>query len=131
MSPSNEDNRPVALVVDDEGGTREFLRQALETYGFSTFAAENGEEGWQLFQRKAPTLVVSDIYMPKTNGVVLLTRIKDVAPRLPVILITGYSHYRQLLESAKFPPDGFLAKPISVESLFDEITRVIRRVTGE
>jgi DNA-binding NtrC family response regulator len=121
----NINGQPVALVVDDEEHVRETLAEALRTYGFDVLLAKDGQEAWELFQKHDPHIIISDIYMPRKNGLMLLKQIKEVAPRRTVILITGYHHYKQLVETSKFPPDGFLNKPFRIEDLYATITRAI------
>jgi DNA-binding NtrC family response regulator len=126
MNPSEtEKQRPTALIVDDEYDVREMLSEALKTYGFDIILAADGEEAWDLFQKNDPHLIISDIYMPKKNGLMLLKQIKEVAPRRTVILMTGYQHYQQLIESEAHPPDGFINKPFRFEDLYAMITEAI------
>ena len=117
--------RPIALVVDDEFDIREMLSEALKTYGFDILLAADGEEAWKLFQKNDPHIIISDIYMPKKNGLMLLKQIKETAPRRTVILMTGYQHYRQLIETEAYPPDGFLNKPFRLDDLYAMITETI------
>ena len=121
----SSEKRPLALVVDDEEDVRETLSDALATYGFSVVTAKDGQDAWEQFQQHDPHIIISDIYMPRKNGLMLLKQIKEVAPRRTVILITGYHHYKQLVETSKYPPDGFLNKPFRVEELYATITRAI------
>jgi len=117
--------KPVVLVADDESEIRHLLKEALELYGFDVVEAVDGMEALRIFKEIRPNLVISDIYMPFLNGVVLLNKIKILAIYTPVILITGYSHYKQLLDGSRFPPDGFIEKPFSIEELHATVTRVI------
>ncbi|MCB2198408.1 response regulator [bacterium] len=121
----NEPRRAVALVVEDETETREVIAAAVENYGFRVVQAGDGIQAYRQFEREKPSIVISDIYLPYTNGIVLMNKIKVRAPRLPIILITGYSHYRQLLQGSRFPPDGFLAKPFTVDELYTTMNRVL------
>ena len=122
---SDKARRAVALVVEDDVETREVIAHAVEGYGFRVVQAGDGIQAYRLFEREKPSIVVADIYLPYTNGIVLMNKIKVRAPRLPIILITGYSHYRQLLQGSRFPPDGFLAKPFTVEELYSTMDSVL------
>ena len=101
------------------------LCRALEELGFDTVEAGDGIQAYREFEREKPTLLISDIYLPYTNGIVLMNKIKVRSPRLSVILITGYSHYLQLLKGSRFPPDGFLAKPFTVAELYATVAQVL------
>ena len=81
---------PVVLVVDDEPVTRRTLREELEPRGFLVVEAADGEEAWELFQRELPDLVVTDLRMPRGDGVGLVRRIRREAKSwVPVIVITS------------------------------------------
>lgn len=122
---SDARKRPLVLVVDDERGVRDTLAEALAVYGFEVLTAADGQEAWEIFQEKDPALVISDIYMPRMNGLMLLKQIKEVSPQRAVILATGYHHYKQLIETNSHPPDGFVNKPFRIEALYEAIARVI------
>jgi len=111
------EGRPRVLVVDDEPAVRELLRRVNNYFGFETTEAENGEDGWILYQEIKPTLTISDIYMPKMNGMQLLSSIKKSDKTAKVILMTGYVRFRAMLETCTYPPDGFLQKPFDIEEV--------------
>jgi DNA-binding NtrC family response regulator len=113
--------KPTVLLVDDDPDMLDVLDTALQSLGFTTLLAHDGEEGWNLFTQYQPNLVISDIYMPKKNGVILMDQIKEINFETVVILITGYAHYRQLTANSRFPPDAFLSKPFSLKDLVDSI----------
>ncbi|MFH0883758.1 MAG: response regulator [bacterium] len=62
--------------MDDEYDVREILSEALKTYKFDIILAADGEEAWDLFQKNDPHLIISDTYMLKKNGLMLLKQIK-------------------------------------------------------
>ncbi|MFH1011503.1 MAG: response regulator [bacterium] len=106
------------MVVDDEPSARGLLRRVNSHFGFETIEARDGEEGWELYVQDKPDLTISDIYMPKMNGLQLLSKIKKDDENAKVILITGFSHFRLLLQTnSHLRPDGFLEKPFDIEDL--------------
>jgi YesN/AraC family two-component response regulator len=111
------EGKPRVLVVDDEPANRELLRRVNNYFAFETVEAEDGEDGWALYQKVKPALTISDIYMPKMNGVQLLASIKKHDKTAKVILITGYARFRAMLETCPYQPDGFLQKPFDIEKL--------------
>ena len=121
----------LVLVVEDDGGTRHFIAEAIRAKGFNVLEASDGIEAYRLFDRERPDLVISDIYLPYTNGIVLMNKIKVHSPETKILLITGYSHYKQLLQGSRFPPNGFLTKPFSVEELYVAIGQVFVGDTPE
>jgi CheY-like chemotaxis protein len=81
----------VVLIVDDDAAIRRTLKTNLERLGMSVLEASNGMEAWTLFQetRGTTALVITDIRMPKMNGIELALKLVRVQPNLPVILLTG------------------------------------------
>ena len=74
------------LVVDDEQGMREFLTVLLEHQGYRVIAASDGEQALQLIVHQPPDLVISDVRMPKVDGIGLLTGIREKHPQRSVRL---------------------------------------------
>lgn len=118
-------NKKLILIVDDEPEMRNVLRQAFEFAGFDVADAVDGEDGLTQFKDKSPALVVTDIYMPKMNGLHLLRNIRRLDFRAKVILITGYAHYRQLTFDANSRPDGYFEKPFSLANLIGKANEVM------
>jgi DNA-binding NtrC family response regulator len=110
-------NRPkTVLVVDDELTIRAFLCKLLCLVECETLVAEDGESALDIFNNEYPDLVVSDIYMPKMNGLQLLRAIRRANSDVPVILMTGYSHFKQLIADERSKPSDYLEKPFRAEA---------------
>lgn len=80
------------LIIDDEAGYRDWLRFELEGPEFSVLTAAGGREGLAVLERETVDAVVTDMKMPGMNGLEIVAAIKKSRPKLPIILITGYSH---------------------------------------
>jgi CheY-like chemotaxis protein len=105
------------LIVDDEQQIRMMLKDLGERLGMEVDVAIDGEMGLEAFQQFKPDIVILDIYMPRMNGLMAMAQIKQMDPDCPVILITGYNHYKALMESRKTIPDGFILKPFQVRTI--------------
>jgi two-component system cell cycle sensor histidine kinase/response regulator CckA len=116
------------LLADDEGAVRRFAARVLEREGYSVFEAKDGAEALELVEQgHVPfDLVVSDIVMPRLNGVELLQALSSRKPDLPVILMSGYAT-AALAELGISAPCGILAKPFPAERLLEEVRRCTRR----
>ena len=77
------------LVIDDSDDTRETIREMLERGGHEVLEAANGKEGLQMIEQHAPDVVVTDILMPKMEGIETIQSIAKTYPELPVIAITA------------------------------------------
>jgi len=115
------ETHPKCLLVDDDESMLAMLSQCVEALGFEPVLAHDGDEGFTIFREVHPDLVVSDIHMPNRNGLLLLHDIKLSNPNVPVILITGWLHYRAALNMETAQPDAFMEKPFSLERLQETI----------
>jgi len=115
------------LVVDDDDGVRRFAARVLREGGYEVREAADGAEALELIRSEAsrPTVVVSDIVMPRLNGVQLLQLLSTLRPKLPVILMSGYGAI-QLAERDIVSPCGVLGKPFHPDALLAEVRRCIR-----
>ena len=117
------------LVVDDEPMVRRFAARVLRDEGFGVHEAGDGAEALELIRAGIAELevVLSDIVMPRMDGVQLLQSLSTLRPNLPVILMSGYAT-DQLAELGIASPCGVLAKPFSPEALVAEVRRCIRSI---
>jgi two-component system, cell cycle sensor histidine kinase and response regulator CckA len=106
------------LLVEDEDAVRMAARKALSRGGFNVVEARNGEEALQRWrERSAVDLVVSDLIMPEMGGRELATRLREDAPRLKVLFMSGYTDDAGIRQGALAKGMGFLSKPFTPESL--------------
>ena len=110
------------LVADDELSMRQFLEILLKKEGHEVVCAEDGQEAYSRFQEGPVDLVVSDIKMPKVDGLELLRKIKERRPNLPVIMVTAYASPEDAILAMKAGAYDYLTKPFKLE----EIKSVIR-----
>jgi two-component system cell cycle sensor histidine kinase/response regulator CckA len=115
------------LVVDDEPAVRHFASRVLREAGYGVQEAADGVDALRLIRSEVVDLdaVVSDIVMPRMNGVELLQSLSLERPRLPVILMSGYGN-DQLSRRGIVSPCGVLAKPFPAEVLLAEVRRCIQ-----
>ncbi len=112
------------LIVDDQDALRAMLVRMVERAGFEPIEAKDGEEAIELFRTFAPIVVVSDIMMPKVDGLVLLERIKRIDRSAAVILMTGLGNEEVLLQALRGGATNFFKKPFNVSELIQEIRAV-------
>jgi two-component system cell cycle sensor histidine kinase/response regulator CckA len=130
VSTGSNGEREIVLVVDDEPTVRRFACRVLLEDGFDVVEAADGAEALDLVQGTGDRLgvVVSDIVMPKLNGVQLLQRLSITHPELPVILMSGYAG-PELAKRGIEAPCSMLSKPFTPEALLAEVRRCIRSQT--
>lgn len=113
------------LIVDDEPELANVIAFELEDVGYETICAFSGVEALDIALSKPFDLIVSDIRMPKGDGVTLLKQIKLKLPLLPVVLISGFSDYEDQ-ELLNLGAIRVLKKPqdlAEIKSIVDSILR--------
>lgn len=115
------------LVVEDEWAVRKTVSAVLERSGFSVLAAEDGAEALRIFQPQADRIscVLCDVSMPGMSGWDTLTALRRLAPKVPVILASGYSESQVMQGTHADQPDFFLHKPYEIKALIEAINRVL------
>jgi two-component system, cell cycle sensor histidine kinase and response regulator CckA len=124
--PEPRSARGTLLVVDDEDLVRTTSCVMLEDAGFRVFAAADGQEGLELFERHAREIdgVILDLTMPRLDGEQCLRRLRALRPGIPVLLMSGYSA-RGAVPADLEPEPVFLHKPFDPEDLLREAARLI------
>jgi CheY-like chemotaxis protein len=111
------------MVVEDNDDYRRVLAQFLAIYGFHpVLDAPDGQAAWELYQKNPVDLLITDINMPRMSGIELMERIRERAPSLPIIVITGYA--QELHHLAPFDVQATLIKPFKMPLLDAEIRRI-------
>ena len=111
--------------MDDQEALRTLLARLLEREGFDPLQAEDGTKAVELYKTESPLVVVSDIMMPKMDGLALLTEIKRIDRNATVILMTGQGNEDVLLKALRGGATNFFKKPFNVRELIEEIRKVI------
>lgn len=117
------------LLVDDEPGLREAVKAYLEDEGFTVHVASNAHEGWDLLQRTAPELVISDIMMPQVDGYQFLKQLRE-DPRyeaLPVVFLTARGMTSDRIQGYTAGVDAYISKPFDPDELVAIVTNILAR----
>jgi CheY-like chemotaxis protein len=110
------------LVVDDEPWSLKFISRFLRKEGYEVTEASDGAEALELIDNSKFDLVLSDVRMPRLDGVALLRRIRSRVPTIPMILMTGV-HFELIAKHGYNVP--CLSKPLSLDELRSNIQRVL------
>ncbi len=113
------------LLVDDESSVREVMKMALEAWGYGVWVAEDGEEALSIIKIQGPQVVLSDVIMPKLDGLNLLRRLKSWYPEIAVILFTAHPSLRDAVSAMKEGAEDVLTKPIDFKRLRHELERLL------
>jgi len=114
------------LVVDDEKEIREFLSKALTRIaGYHVEMAEDGEDALKKIEQDKLDLILTDLKMPKMDGLKLITEIAKTKPEILTILMTGHGTIDSALEAMKRGASDYLTKPINLDELVLRIQKVL------
>ena len=120
--------RPLVLVVDDEPLVHVIASRVLERYGFDLLNAADGVEAIEILAlaQRAPTLVISDLRMPRMNGAELGQWLSDRYPAVPVLYVSGFMD--ELPPPSAVPAaQSYLAKPFTPEMLLAQVRALCGR----
>ena len=114
------------LIIDDDESIRKVLGYMLEEAGYRVEKAASAEEGLRALAAQRPDLVLSDIKMPRKDGIELLGEIKAADPSLPVIILTAFGSVETAVEAMKRGASDYLTKPISRDDLTMTVAKTLK-----
>lgn len=122
-----ETNKYTILIVDDNIEIRDFLTERLKG-NYTVLEAEDGEQAWNIAIKDVPDLIISDVVMPKLDGITLTNRLKndERTSHIPVILLTARNELDNQLEGLETEADSFLTKPFNINILELKIRNILR-----
>lgn len=118
--------RGTVLVADDQPRARRALATELRDAGFDVCEAENGSQAWERFRGRNPDVVITDMVMPKSDGLDLLSRIRAIS-EVPVILFTAHGTAQAAAAAFKSGADDFVCSP-DVE--IDDLVHLVANAVG-
>lgn len=118
------------LIVEDEEGILQFLKQGLEEENYQISAANNGLEGYNLFQKEKFDLVLLDWMLPKMTGLEVCQKIRETDTKTPIIFLTAKDTVQETVEGLKGGANDYIKKPFSFDELVERI-KVQLRDTSE
>ena len=109
--------RTTVLVIDDDPGIREFLETLARRQGYGVHTAEDGESALEKLDQIRPDIITLDAVLPGIEGLETLRRLKQRAPEVPVIMLSGHGQARTIVEAMRLGASDFLRKPFEAEEL--------------
>ena len=117
---------PEILVVDDEPGIRELMREILEEEGYEVRMAENGTRARAALDDKVPDLILLDIWMPDVDGVTLLKEWRGQGRlTMPVVMMSGHGTVHTAVEATRLGAFDYLEKPIAYKHLLETVKKAL------
>ncbi|MFQ5804796.1 MAG: response regulator [Candidatus Methylomirabilales bacterium] len=119
------------LVVDNDEDTREGLCRLLSREGYAVDVAADGVEALECVQRHPYELVITDMLMPRLGGLVLLERLKETRPNIPVVLLTAFGDWASYAQAIELGVSAYVTKPYRSEELLNEVKRALTQAREE
>ena len=122
------------LIVEDEFGLQETLRDVFLMEGYDVRVAVDGENGYEVFQEFKPDLVFTDVVMPKMSGIELVKKIRQNNPKIKVIYISGFFGLRNVKRDLNEDVLKFgypcLSKPFKISAMLELVDKYLHNQTG-
>jgi len=116
------------LVVEDNDGIREELVFNIGYWFKNVIEARDGEEGLEKFQNSKVDIILSDIKMPKMNGLEMVKKIREIDREVPIIFQTAFSESDFLLKAINMSVQGYIIKPINLDNLEEVIQNALSKI---
>src|SRR5947209_1305009 len=104
------------LIVDDEVNARSALKQLLTDEGFEVLEAGDGQEGLEKLQELSPAAVLTDVKMPRMDGIAMLREARAKGSDAVFIVMTAFASIETAVEAMRAGAENFLVKPINVDT---------------
>ena len=119
------------LYVEDNEGLRAKALVLLKKFFSNVISASDGEEGYNLFKEHRPEIVISDIRMPKLNGLEMIRLIKQLEPSTKFIITSAFDDKEYLFQSIDAGVFHYMKKPVKIDELVTTLTRCIKAINAE
>ena len=118
---------PRVLVADDEESIREMLARTLALADYEVHTVGNGQAAVDRLRAEAFDLLITDLSMPRLDGLAVVREVRRLYPTMPVVIITGYSSEASAIEAINLRVSGYLTKPFRIS----KVLTVAARALGE
>jgi DNA-binding response OmpR family regulator len=119
------------LIVEDEEGILQFLKQGLEEENYQISTATNGLDGLELFQKEKFDLVLLDWMLPVMTGLEVCKKIRETNSKTPIIFLTAKDTVQETVEGLKTGANDYIKKPFSFDELVERIKVQLRDKTEQ
>ena len=114
------------LLVEDDSDSKKIMHDVLSDNFEKVFTAQNGDEGLKKFKKYNPNMVITDAFMPISDGLDMTRHIKEISKDTPIIVLSAHSEKETLLKAIDVGIDKYLIKPIMVDDLLNTLENVAK-----
>lgn len=122
--------KPFVVIAEDETAVSELLRYNLESEGYETAIASDGDEAMLLIDERIPDLMLLDWMLPKISGIEICRRVRtrQETANLPIIMLTARTEEADRIRGLETGADDYVTKPFSTNELMARVKAVLRRI---
>jgi two-component system phosphate regulon response regulator PhoB len=122
--------KPFIVIAEDETAVSELLRYNLESEGYETAIASDGDEAMLLIDERIPDLMLLDWMLPKISGIEICRRVRtrQETANLPIIMLTARTEEADRIRGLETGADDYVTKPFSTNELMARVKAVLRRI---
>ena len=121
-------NRYTVLCVDDEEEFLEYLTSILKQYFLKVYSVASVKEAYAIIEDNPIDIIITDLYMPKTNGIEFIKKIRSERSSISAIFLTACFEKDFLHAAVPLGLDAYLIKPVSLEELFETLRRTVELI---
>jgi len=116
------------LYVEDDSFISEMVMDYLSDFFHTIYLAVDGVEAFNIYKEKKPNIIITDIKMPKMNGLELTSKIREIDSNIPILITTAYTTTDYLLEAVELNLVKYLIKPIEEEKLEEALLSCFQKL---
>lgn len=121
-------NRYTVLCVDDEKEFLDYLSSILKQYFLKVYSVLSVQDAYEIIEENPIDIIITDLYMPKTNGIDFIKKIRSERSSVSVIFLTACFEKDFLHAAVPLGLDAYLTKPVSLEKLFETLQRTVELI---
>jgi CheY-like chemotaxis protein len=114
------------LLIEDDQDNRELMAEVLEDAGYQVLTAASGTAGLRMLAEHSVDVVVTDVGMPGMGGLEVARAAKEIAPGVPVVVVTGYTDREDISNARGHEVDAVLVKPVEPDALTSAVQRMVK-----
>jgi len=119
------------LYVEDSQETREIAAEFLDIFFGEIITAIDGEDGWNKYNSQEFDLVITDINMPRMNGLELIAKIRTINDHIPLLVLSAFNDEAYFLEAIRVGIDAYLLKPFEMDQFISVIFKIVKKLDDE
>lgn len=119
------------LYAEDEEGIRKPMSNTLSYYLKEVLEARDGEEGLDLYYEQRPDIILTDLRMPRKDGLYMVKEIRKTDKKTPILMITAHTDKEYLLSAIELKIEKYLIKPVSLDELLSSLKLCVQEIESD